>query len=245
MKQYNDLELVEEYKKVKRCRIVAEKYGCSDETVRRALIKLNVPRVERKPRPETKPKIEESEKLEIVKEYYSTNATINDLAKKFKRSQYTASKAIDKYGHGRKRYKVNSKKIYDTELILEATYLNPQQIAIKHNMSVENVIKRAKKIGVALIPCEYSHWKGRAKRYEIKEFDYSITIDKLIERDKGICQICGLPIDRTDVANGHIRRNYPTVDHIIPLSKGGSHTWNNIQLAHMKCNAGKCDRITV
>ena len=35
---------------------------------------------------------------------------------------------------------------------------------------------------------------------------------------------------------------YPTVDHIVPLSKGGTHTWNNVQLAHMACNSGKCDK---
>ena len=46
----------------------------------------------------------------------------------------------------------------------------------------------------------------------------------------------------TDIKNGHIGRHYPTLDHIIPLSKGGSHTWDNVQLAHMGCNAGKCDK---
>lgn len=35
-----------------------------------------------------------------------------------------------------------------------------------------------------------------------------------------------------------------TLDHIIPLSKGGTHTWDNVQLAHMSCNAGKCDRLS-
>lgn len=32
---------------------------------------------------------------------------------------------------------------------------------------------------------------------------------------------------------------YPTIDHIIPLSKGGLHSWNNIQLAHLSCNSSK------
>jgi 5-methylcytosine-specific restriction endonuclease McrA len=34
----------------------------------------------------------------------------------------------------------------------------------------------------------------------------------------------------------------PTVDHIIPLARGGSHTWDNVQLAHHLCNSLKGDR---
>jgi 5-methylcytosine-specific restriction endonuclease McrA len=35
----------------------------------------------------------------------------------------------------------------------------------------------------------------------------------------------------------------PTVDHIIPLAKGGTHTWDNVQLAHWSCNSDKRDII--
>lgn len=34
-----------------------------------------------------------------------------------------------------------------------------------------------------------------------------------------------------------------TIDHIIPLSKGGTHTYNNVQLAHYICNSKKSDKI--
>ena len=73
--------------------------------------------------------------------------------------------------------------------------------------------------------------------------DTTITIDKLIERDKGICYICGCKVDPDDytVENGIkcIGKNYPTIDHVIPLSKGGTHSWDNIRLAHMVCNSIK------
>ena len=37
--------------------------------------------------------------------------------------------------------------------------------------------------------------------------------------------------------------DYPTIDHIKPISKGGTHTWDNVQLAHFHCNSIKSDKI--
>jgi 5-methylcytosine-specific restriction endonuclease McrA len=34
-----------------------------------------------------------------------------------------------------------------------------------------------------------------------------------------------------------------TLDHIIPLAKGGDHTYENIKLAHMICNSYKSDKV--
>jgi 5-methylcytosine-specific restriction endonuclease McrA len=33
--------------------------------------------------------------------------------------------------------------------------------------------------------------------------------------------------------------NYPTIDHITPISKGGTHTWDNVGLACKRCNTLK------
>lgn len=51
----------------------------------------------------------------------------------------------------------------------------------------------------------------------------------LLELDDGICGICGNDIDPF---------NYH-VDHIIPLSKGGMHSYLNTQIAHPHCNIQK------
>jgi 5-methylcytosine-specific restriction endonuclease McrA len=32
---------------------------------------------------------------------------------------------------------------------------------------------------------------------------------------------------------------YPTIDHIAPISKGGTHTWDNVGLACKRCNSLK------
>lgn len=133
-------------------------------------------------------------------------------------------------------------KASDEEIIQDSKTLNCREIAIKYGMSEENVYRRARKLGLDINSqlCG-GHWKSRADRYGC-EYETGITIKKLMERDKGICQICQKPVDPTDIVDGHARRMYPTVDHIIPLSKGGSHAWDNVQLAHLYCNSGKCDR---
>lgn len=243
-KQFDDTLLVEEYRKCRRCRIVAEKYGCSDETVRRALIKYGVPRNIGHTREKTKWKATEEELRVIVDEYYATDVNINMLAQKYHRAQNTISKAIKEYGCGLKKNAVNGRKITDNELREEAKTLNCREIALKYDMSEERVYRRAKKLGID-IQTKYGgeKWYKRASRYGRRDFDKTITLRALIARDNGVCQICGKPTDDCDITNGHIGRMYPTLDHIIPLSKGGAHTWDNVQLAHMHCNAGKCNRM--
>ena len=82
-------------------------------------------------------------------------------------------------------------------------------------------------------------------RLEGKIVDEDITLAKLIERDGGICKICGKPVDTKDFSfvRGYMKcgNNYPSIDHVIPISKGGLHSWDNIQLAHRICNSYKCD----
>lgn len=242
-KQYDDMLLVEAYRKYRRCRIVAEMYGCSDETVRRALIKANEPRIIRNPRKVTPKHITQNEIEIILQDYYDSELTINELAKKYHRSQRTISKALKEQGSGIKYYPVNGEKITDAQLIEESKKLDCRSIAVKYGISEERIFRRAKNLGIKITTQgSGGHWKQRATRYGTTDFDDTITLKKVIEKYHGICQICGMKVNPFDVENGHIKRMYPTVDHIKPLSKGGSHTWDNIQLAHMCCNAGKCDK---
>lgn len=48
-------------------------------------------------------------------------------------------------------------------------------------------------------------------------------------RDGGICGICGTPVERS----------VATIDHVIPMSKGGKHEYANVQIAHRRCNERK------
>lgn len=79
-----------------------------------------------------------------------------------------------------------------------------------------------------------------------KEQDKSITLQKLFDKADGVCYICGKVCDWSDFqkVNGTfiIGGSYPTIDHVFPLSKGGTHTWDNVRLACFICNTKKGNR---
>lgn len=54
-----------------------------------------------------------------------------------------------------------------------------------------------------------------------------IDRNAIYDRDRGICHICGK----------HVPRKLMTLDHLIPLSKGGEHTARNLAVAHRSCNS--------
>lgn len=86
-----------------------------------------------------------------------------------------------------------------------------------------------------------SNYRQRSRHYGVK-YDNTVTLAKVYKRDGGICQICGKPTDwKSNEWNGTLGANYPTVDHIKALANGGSHTWDNVQLAHAFCNSCKRD----
>lgn len=83
--------------------------------------------------------------------------------------------------------------------------------------------------------------RHRARKYGC-EYDPSVKLDKLIERDGLRCAICGEMCDLNDHSwSKYSGPRYPSIDHIIPMSKGGGHTWDNVQVAHIICNSEKGD----
>jgi 5-methylcytosine-specific restriction endonuclease McrA len=74
--------------------------------------------------------------------------------------------------------------------------------------------------------------KSANKRWAIKKNLFVEDVDPLVvfERDKAICGICRKLVD--------VNSNWE-LDHIVPLSKQGPHSYANIQLAHRRCNRSK------
>lgn len=80
-------------------------------------------------------------------------------------------------------------------------------------------------------------------RLEGKVVDSDITLEKLFKRDGGVCYLCGEPCDWSDRTKTITGMNYPSIDHVYPLSKGGLHAWDNVKLAHFGCNIRKSNNL--
>lgn len=101
-------------------------------------------------------------------------------------------------------------------------------------------------------PCKnkaHHRRKEITRRHKLRdngEVDYSVTLDKLIKRDRNTCHICGGKCDMKDgetVDGAFIAGDsYPSIDHLIPVAHGGVHTWDNVKLAHRICNTKKSAR---
>ena len=64
-------------------------------------------------------------------------------------------------------------------------------------------------------------------RYEVR-----FSRRNIFERDKNACQYCGKRIPKADL----------TLDHVVPRSRGGVDSWDNLVLACMPCNIRKANR---
>jgi 5-methylcytosine-specific restriction endonuclease McrA len=59
---------------------------------------------------------------------------------------------------------------------------------------------------------------------------------EIFKRDDWRCHICHRKV-RRDVSRTH--RDGATIDHLVPLSLGGTDEPNNVATAHYKCNIAK------
>jgi len=65
------------------------------------------------------------------------------------------------------------------------------------------------------------------------EVDESLNVLSVFIEEDFVCQFCFEPCDPA------LRGRHPrmaSIDHFIPVSQGGSHTRENVQLAHFGCN---------
>ena len=88
---------------------------------------------------------------------------------------------------------------------------------------------------------------NRRIKIENQMVDRDISLERLYQRDGGICYLCGRVCDWNDreVVDGTVicGDTYPSIDHFVPLSKNGKHSWANVKLACRKCNSNKRDSL--
>jgi 5-methylcytosine-specific restriction endonuclease McrA len=87
---------------------------------------------------------------------------------------------------------------------------------------------------------EYMYWRAHRRRVLARsaEADKFARAD-IFERDGWACQICGLHLDPSVKFPSN---DSPSIDHIIPIALGGTHTLDNVQAACMGCNRRKGGR---
>jgi 5-methylcytosine-specific restriction endonuclease McrA len=84
--------------------------------------------------------------------------------------------------------------------------------------------------------------KNRRRRARLLDaWVEDVDIAVVFERDGGRCGVCGNPID---LAFDWPDRMSLTLDHVVPLARGGEHSYRNVQVAHAVCNSRKNDRTT-
>ncbi|QGP89768.1 hypothetical protein GKZ92_20315 [Gordonia sp. 135] len=66
-----------------------------------------------------------------------------------------------------------------------------------------------------------------------------MSADALRRRDGGNCHLCGLLVPATAQKPHPLA---PEVDHVLPISRGGTHDPENLALAHKTCNIAKGGR---
>lgn len=64
-----------------------------------------------------------------------------------------------------------------------------------------------------------------------------------VEVAKKTNYLCGICNEKVDLDVKHPDPLFGSIDHIVPLAKGGSNDLDNLQIAHLKCNLSKGARI--
>lgn len=128
-------------------------------------------------------------------------------------------------------------------LVLNANYM-PVSIFPIHTVPAEDAITRIfngsmhsvfdydRKIGHPSLDMYWPAIVARNKQGRMRE-SVRFARDTVYYRDHGKCQYCEMPLDMKQT----------TYDHVIPRSKGGTHTWENVVISCKNCNGAKGNRM--
>ena len=296
--------IVEQYYFLRSCRAVAEKNGCSIETIRRILKKENVPLTGWKTKPEyARPKkkyyykrpytpVSYNAKCEYCgKEYVSHRKGQMYCSEKCKNIAIRTAKGIKCNPNVKPFIKIceicgkeyetfrdtsrtcshecaeawqicgrrNNRKPwseYISQLQKQAEERATQRKQERERHKEQHTIERFCAVcGESFYCLDVDQKKycskscARRNRHKDKRLKPeqkvdNISLNKLFKRDNGVCYLCGGKCDWNDwrlSASGYRYpgENYPTIEHVIPVSFGGLNSWENVRLAHWKCNMVK------
>ena len=98
----------------------------------------------------------------------------------------------------------------------------------KVNRALEAVRKRDKKSKIGV------RQKQRAMELGV-DIEDGITLVTAFKTSRGICGICGV----------WVKPKHASMDHTVPLSRGGHHIHANIQIVHLECNLRKGNKLYI
>jgi 5-methylcytosine-specific restriction endonuclease McrA len=84
--------------------------------------------------------------------------------------------------------------------------------------------------------------RRRADEYGC-EYKTGLSWRLLLAEDGPACWLCGEDVDPADKRlsgrSWTVGVRHPSVDHVVPLARGGHHVRSNVRLAHMGCNSAR------
>lgn len=69
---------------------------------------------------------------------------------------------------------------------------------------------------------------------------HKVSVSELV---RGAFPVCGICDELVDMTLAFPDPGSPSIDHVVPYAHGGSHDLSNLQLAHLRCNHVKSDRV--
>ena len=127
----------------------------------------------------------------------------------------------------------------------ESEYKYREEVKLKYNKRYrtqhkDQIAKRGKKYReteAGRLICKICAHRRRARK--VKAGGDGISAEqwkRIIKKQKHRCNMCGRRFSKTRV---------PTMDHIVPISKGGDHDASNIQALCRSCNSSKSNKIQI
>lgn len=83
-------------------------------------------------------------------------------------------------------------------------------------------------------------YEFKRKTIKLSAFVEDVSRDYVMARDKWTCHLCKEKIPKNAAWPDRL---FGTLDHVMPLNKGGKHSYANIKAAHLTCNCSKNDKI--
>lgn len=113
---------------------------------------------------------------------------------------------------------------------------NPEKAKEVYRRSREKHIERARKACREWQKKNPERVRELVMRYHARKLGATVGIvdyEEILERDGLWCYLCDSAVEPDDI---HF-------DHVVPLSKGGEHSMENIRVTHSLCNLTKADRL--